>query len=792
MKRLLIYTVIVLVVLSGFGTWVTYWSQHRAPRFATRMMRAARPDTDTPLARSIRLVGVQPDGSDDLLDADGKKIGEMFAFLGRSGRSFRDDRVVRTFVFELPRTADKITPFSQFTICAPGERYHEFGGGWRHAVVDDGDRRLVLYATEFRPMIWDSGAFGSERVPIDHVDVVLRLHQGISADQAVRFTGPFEPGATFSKTVRGNSYTLTIRPDRGNRVQFELASPGYLDSEFPLLVCDKAGEIYRADRHSYSGGPRGTRMKCSLRELTWEQVAAIGFSDRPLQKTFHNIRIRYTDRPEREYADYVYKMASALGRSPKDVVRSSIRTVEDAIKVLDVVRGEHVERAADRIMSNRTGRLTDGQRKKIRATASAWLAVPYPKVRLAGVRLGLKTGGGEPFFAAAIRLLSEEDSYVASQAASALGNRGQNVELPPAIAGQIKDRLLTGAARSTTPTLMRVLTGSRTPATTAALVELLGADGARPWIWWPAAEQLGRRKHFKDRTALPKELRLRLILAAGAQEGDGPLAAEAFAMLPGLMTAELLRFDGSVFTAVQRKLLAESGRPAATKAIVDFLRNTGAVAASPWALDRMVKQLNLWYDLDLGRLGWDARRQTPDAHKRDWPSIVGQAVAWYDGGGASKQPRPPGAGGPFGAAVELTVQGRSTSTAPCYVDLEDAEAFACPKDVYNGGSKKREQWCRTRGVDFRVYVYRSRRSLTCYGLSISPVPRRWWTSLTRSDLDRALDRSAKDHNSIDADLLRSLPATFAFRTREGGEGVLQVTAIDGKSRTMTIRYKMLK
>ena len=82
--------------------------------------------------------------------------------------------------------------------------------------------------------------------------------------------------------------------------------------------------------------------------------------------------------------------------------------------------------------------------------------------------------------------------------------------------------------------------------------------------------------------------------------------------------------------------------------------------------------------------------------------------------------------------------------------------------------------------------------MTATMLAISPVPERWWTSLTRARLDRAVDRSAENHNSIDADLLRSLPATFAFRTREGGEGVLQVTAVDGKGRTMTIRYKMLE
>ena len=52
-------------------------------------------DSDTPFARSIRFVGVQPDLSDDILDAEGRKVGALFAYGGGHSSSLWDMHMLR-------------------------------------------------------------------------------------------------------------------------------------------------------------------------------------------------------------------------------------------------------------------------------------------------------------------------------------------------------------------------------------------------------------------------------------------------------------------------------------------------------------------------------------------------------------------------------------------------------------------------------------------------------------------------------------------------------------------------
>ena len=52
---------------------------------------------------------------------------------------------------------------------------------------------------------------------------------------------------------------------------------------------------------------------------------------------------------------------------------------------------------------------------------------------------------------------------------------------------------------------------------------------------------------------------------------------------------------------------------------------------STWgSISRIVKYLNLWYGLDIGGLGTDLRKKTPDLDKMDLETIAAEAVAWYD------------------------------------------------------------------------------------------------------------------------------------------------------------------
>ena len=47
-------------------------------------------------------------------------------------------------------------------------------------------------------------------------------------------------------------------------------------------------------------------------------------------------------------------------------------------------------------------------------------------------------------------------------------------------------------------------------------------------------------------------------------------------------------------------------------------------------ISRIVKYLNLWYGLDIGGLGSDVRKQTPDLDKMDLEAVAAEAIEWYD------------------------------------------------------------------------------------------------------------------------------------------------------------------
>ena len=75
--------------------------------------------------------------------------------------------------------------------------------------------------------------------------------------------------------------------------------------------------------------------------------------------------------------------------------------------------------------------------------------------------------------------------------------------------------------------------------------------------------------------------------------------------------------------------------------MVGFLRGVEVYDYSGRAVaDKIVKYVNLWHGLDIGGLGADINRQTPDLQKYDWPAIVAETVRWYDSRQDANSPGP--------------------------------------------------------------------------------------------------------------------------------------------------------
>ncbi len=793
MKRTLVYVALAAVLLVALGLWIRHVGRGSS---VGGYGGAIGPDSDTAVARGIRLMGVQPAGADDLLDANGRKIGEVFSLLDDRYRWTRGHRNLhRCFVLELPKTAGDILLHGHFSVRSSVEG-RMLGGSIGARQVKHRGKRLLIYDVRMPADFRESGLLSNYAVPVERVDLTVRFYHGPPGDCQVSFSAPFAPGPTVT-TQDGHTCTLTIK-QQGAKLSpdFTISANRRLDMSAPVLLYDKDGKRHKAERRGYSSGGRRTTMTCNLGKLSWDRAAKIVVGEEPQRRTFRNLLVCYPDRPDRRYGEHVYRMAKALGRSADQVARNGPANTSEAVKVMHLARGNQVRRVCDMLLALKLAELPAEKLAAVRETATSWIESPSPTARLCGIKLGMKAGG-EKFVAAALQLLESEEPTIRSQAAYAIRRYGKKLSDPDF--RRITRMLLAKDDRYVVSGLLRCLASINTPATTEALRELLAAEEDRPWLWWRAAEALKSRKPAGDRASLPKRLRLRLILANGAQKGEEALAAEAHRMLPALLTPKCSRVDSTTFWRIREKLLKHADRPAATKAMVDFLRGVSTRLHNTSHFGQIVKQLNLWYAVNLGALGWDVDGSSPDEPRKDWPAIIDEVVGWYE------------AGGPDRAAPTATATSRSTAQASCrfgpareetirarrggdpsYIDLDTCKLLAGPSDVDTHSYKARRAWCRENGIDGRLSVHSSGASLAGYDLTISPIPDAWWQSITPQRMRQALATASKDsrHVTLKTDEVRR--AIFCFETRDGGRGLLRIVEIDPSAGTVTLRRKLLR
>jgi len=647
MKRKLICLAVAAAVLVALGWWIRHL-QKRSPI-------AQLPDSNTPEARGIRFLGVQVHGCDDLLDANGRKIGEMLAFVERpnegdppGAEAPEAEDLRRRFVFELPKTAEPML-FCDSPLIRTWDGDLIECGGSQLQQVDCPDRRLLLCTLDFSGARTAVNAWGLSRPveePFDRVDLTVRFYHGPPGECAVSFPALFPPGKTLLLRKDGHTYTLTVS-SRGQRRQrnFTAEADYPLDIGLPVLLYDKHGKRRVAKPRGWNLAETRTLYECDLGEMSWEEVARIVVAEQPQRRTFRNIAIRYRDRSVRKYADSTYRMAEILNRPVEDVARgilvrdgveeipeygapSDPAHVADALKVMDVVRGDQIGEVCGILLRAGPADLPAEKLPAVRETAASWAGAPSSEAQLCGAKLGMRVSAGDEFLAVALRLMDSDEGNTRAGAAGAIGAYYQKPT--PQGVQQITQRLLAKDDRWVLARLLAWLAKNDSPETTEALWELAAADQDRPWLWLRAMEALNARKAAEDRASLEKKLRLRLILAAGPREGEEDLAAEAYRMLPALLRPECIRMDPKLHAEIYSLLAKHTDRVTGTKTMVEFLRRLDPNRdGSNWAV-RPIQQLNLWHDMNFGRLGSDLSQNAPRSFPEDCPAIIDEVLRWHD------------------------------------------------------------------------------------------------------------------------------------------------------------------
>ncbi|MHC4497509.1 MAG: HEAT repeat domain-containing protein [Planctomycetota bacterium] len=622
---------------------------------------------------AIRLVGVRPDGGDDIYDANGKKIAEN-TFANIQAR-WSKDRQYRTFIFELPVPDDQML-FTPFLEIRPAGGEHGLSTGQRH-LVSSSDGKLTYSVGLTFPRRYKK--LFTKR--IKQVDLTLRYYYGPRGKADFVFKGPFTAGQTV-KAEGGANCELTTKEDRLNfsnhpAASFRVSSKTRFDDD-SVLVYDVSGRRHLPEGAGGRSGQYGSSYEYRAEGLTLDSIAYVTVGEKPYERTFENVVVYYRGQPARQRMEYLDRMCERLGLSgltDEQLYEHKFDNPADATKVIDIVRGQwHVRQVFEAIVYAKpkldVSTLDEQSRQKIRQSAKRWAAAGDPRIRAMGIRLGLCASLPE-FVDLALASLNEDGTVyemlgrqytdyfvdrVRGDIAGQLANYTGPVE-PGQLEAAKNIVLLRDHERMAKP-LLYFMAKTKTEEGFQTCRE--AAQDDRPWIWWPAMGNL--LNHCPDKLRpfenLPEEMLKRLTLVEGDRPPFSPLfrvsssgkdyetlAGEAYSMLPGLYTPELAQMNGSVCHRVREGLAEHVDRELAERVMVEFLRR---ILTPPmqrlWAEDNtffhncctnafyIARQFNRWYGVDIGNVGttYEEHGEPIPHHIADLKSLIGETLQWYE------------------------------------------------------------------------------------------------------------------------------------------------------------------
>jgi hypothetical protein len=142
----------------------------------------------------------------------------------------------------------------------------------------------------------------------------------------------------------------------------------------------------------------------------------------------------------------------------------------------------------------------------------------------------------------------------------------------------------------------------------------------------------------------------------------------------------------------------------------------------------------------------------------------------------------------FGPVIERVVNLASTRTN-FLISFKTGNLRTPPPEIA-GSSSAIYAWARREGVDAGAGIINNN-VLSGFDMAVLPAPARCWEELTPAQAARRLDSEPVESFKIMLYGNASLPDTCAFKTHEGGIGILQVTEYVSDPPGLRVRYKFL-
>ena len=641
-KQTLIKVVLLFAVIIGAVGWlIVRWN--RESRSGVRVVSTGPLD--------IRLWGIRPSAGDAIYDANGKEICQTLGLTQSGNPYWRDSEQRFEFIFELPKTNEPpfFTTFPRVEVS--GANRH-LGGIFGHKVFNYKGKRLLQLKTTLPRTFRKSILLGlrTAEIGVDAIDITLRYYHGPPRPAVATFKGPFKPGGKYTDEKSRHKISFSQSPNSGaaGHIRFEFNAKGWLGTNIPALLYDAAGKRRFANSAGAFSGPGGTNIKYDVFDQNLKGITMIAIDEKPYETTFKNVRLDLYPSRLRSHAAYLDKMAEKLDLelTVNKLAANRLKDVNETLDVMNIVRGRHIISLCNDILHGYQGKyenrpditaLSEEQAHRLRQTTLRWTEAMDPSIRGYAMMVGLHCKWRE-FLEPAFELLAEQVDYdyyssmrvAQNKAAAALLSYRDN--LSEKDIDRIKHIIMHQEHRDMFSTLERCLQGPKSEGRIRALWELAQDD--RPWLWWDAVEQLAQLKEFEGKhDSLADKLKLRLFSIRGAPgfSNADEIAPRANALLDGLLTPQLRALDPATFDRVLDKILKNPDRRLATTALVNYLRRIeGPDSAAVFAVTIIVKHLNLWYGLDIGNLGSDVHRTTPEVNSYDVPAIIAEAIHWYE------------------------------------------------------------------------------------------------------------------------------------------------------------------
>lgn len=170
-------------------------------------------------------------------------------------------------------------------------------------------------------------------------------------------------------------------------------------------------------------------------------------------------------------------------------------------------------------------------------------------------------------------------------------------------------------------------------------------------------------------------------------------------------------------------------------------------------------------------------------------------IAWPDPQGAWLYWRLEMAYPPTFSSVKtatLYLTDHSTPQAVCAIDLDTGRSLQIPSQVLQAGGQTLLGWLEQNGVDAVAIMQSEELGLSGIGLVCEPWPPSAWSGTEPLALYTNLTNSSQQLAEPMTFKAQQYQPVYAFKTREGGFGELQILSVDKVGRSVTFRYRTLQ